>query len=243
MNIKLIVIIAVIVTAILFFGVALPANKTAEMTGSNLGENVGKAVGWVNGSVKGFTEGRSEGAEAGKAEGLSAKDTIAELEGTITQVGILEVLYADLKMHNVIAFGADGEETKDYSQATYCALYISKGTGVFSVDLNKMQVEAIGKNITISIPMPKVTIEPKGDAVKLSEFGKKNAGSTQNGVIGAVNSIKNVYSESKNTLENEDELMEMAKSSAQQQIRMLAENVCGNDKIIEIEFFEEGENS
>lgn len=146
-------------------------------------------------------------------------------------------------MHNVIAFGANGEKTKDYSQAAYCALYISKGKGVFSVDLNKMQVEIIGKNVEIKIPTPEVHITPIGDAVKLSEFGKKNAGSTQNGVIGAVNSIKNVYAESENTLENEDDLMETAKSSAMEQIRNLAENVCGNDKIIDIKFFEEGENS
>lgn len=204
---------------------------------TSIGTNAGKQLASTAGAFWGTIEGVTNAPEAysdGKQEGLSAKDTRVEiLEDIISSEGNkLEVLVAGISltdMHNV--------------SDKYHALYILSADVVFTIDMNEVSesVSEDGK-ITIELPNPEFKSVPNENKTeKLAERTNKFFnGSTKDGYDAYINSLKVIDKESVEALENHEELMSMAKDSAESQIKSLviASNINVNESDIEISFKE-----
>lgn len=105
----------------------------AKSIGNFLGESLGADVGKAMGSFEALTDYKEAYAD-GKEEGLSAKDTIAEVVNKIQELNKLEVLAASVKLNDIHSVGE--KEDPDY-----VALYLLKGNAVFSVDLSKAEIQ------------------------------------------------------------------------------------------------------
>ena len=175
-------------------------------------------------------EAMIKGYDAGKNEGLSAKDTEQVMKNTVEEVGKLEVLVANVKIpeyHSV---------AKKYE-----AMYLFRGSAVFTVDLSKAKFNVDDSKVLVLIPKP--TAEVKIDNKETERIKSRSAlffnGSTEEGLEAYLNTLKAIDQVSTDRISNFSELNEMAKEAAKSQLKEIIENISGNEKEITFSFIEE----
>ena len=226
-NLAVALAIVLIASVITFIFVVKPAADGAEEKGKSIGEASGQAVGAAVGSVKGATEGVKEGYDEGTREGLSAKDTVAEIantiESNIKNLGKLEVLVANVDLSTY-------HEVSD----KYGALYLARGSAVFTIDLNQVYVTYREGLISVVLPRPevKVTVDPAQTELLAEWQDKFFNGTDSEGFKSYFNSIMEINKDAKDQIENYSELMELASQSAISKIEEIAKASHGNKEII-----------
>ena len=130
-----IIVFALIVSAIIFM-----VSQIVQFTyaGTHSEETVFDAI------VKGYN--------AGKKEGLSAKDTELQMKNTVDEIGKLEVLVANVKIPEYHSVGQK-----------YAAMYLFRGSAVFTVDLTKANINVNDNNTDIQVLIPKPVAEVRID--------------------------------------------------------------------------------
>ena len=211
------VIITIAVVMLLLCG--LFCYRSAEI-GNAIGADAGKAAGRAIGSYKGVTEGIDSGFKAGKEEGLSAEDTTVEISHRIREVGNLEVLVANVEMPDYHEVGKK-----------YAALYLFRGSAVFSVDLSKASISRSEDNeVIILLPEPKAVVSINDSETELlAEYQQKFFnGSADDGFQAYLNSLRMIDTIAIEKVSNYEMLMKLARDSAKKQTEMLASGVCVN---------------
>ena len=200
----------------------------ADEIGNGIGAGAGKMTGLAVGSYKGVSKGLEEGAEAGKEAALNSEDTTVEISQTVQEVGNLEVLVANV-------------EIPDYHEVgnKYAALYLFRGSAVFSVDLGKASVsKSSDGEIIILLPEPKAVVNINDSETELlAEYQRKFFdGSADDGFQAYLNSLRLIDTISVDKVSNFEMLMDMAKASAKKQVLMLSKNVCVDCRQITVVF-------
>ena len=203
----------------------------SEDIGSSVGSGAGKAAGLAVGSYRGVTDGLERGASAGKDAGLSAEDTTVEIARTVREIGNLEVLVANV-------------EIPDYHEVgkKYAALYLFRGSAVFSVNLNDASIsKSDDGEVIILLPKPTAVVNINDSETELlAEYQRKFFnGNADDGFQAYLNTLKMIDSISLEKVSNYEMLMKMAESSAKKQVEMLSRSVCANCRQITILFREE----
>ncbi len=186
--------------------------------GTGIGTGAGKVTGIAVGSYKGVTEGLETGFSEGKAEGLSAEDITMDITRTVREVGNLQVLAANV-------------EIPDYHEVgeKYAALYLFRGSAVFSVDLTKASISRTAEGeVIILLPEPTAVVNINDSETELlAEYQRKFFnGSADDGFQAYLNTLRMIDSIAVDKVSNYDTLMDMAKDSARKQTEMLASGVC-----------------
>ena len=200
----------------------------SEEIGNGVGAGAGKVTGLAVGSYKGVTEGLEKGAQAGKEAGLKSDDMTAEISGTVKEVGNLEVLVANV-------------EIPDYHEVgkKYAALYLFRGSAVFSVDLGQASVSKTEDGeVIIVLPDPTAVVNINDSETELlAEYQRKFFnGNADDGFQAYLNSLRLIDTIAVEKVSNFDMLMSMARNAAKKQVQMLAQNVCANCSRITILF-------
>ena len=218
-----VVLLAILVIELVFFFTSvLPSRKTAEAAGQLVGASSGSIAGTAVGSVEGVTTGLAEGYAEGKEEGLSAKDTIVEIANTIesnvNELGRLEVLVANVDLTNYHEVGSK-----------YGALYLMRGSAVFTVDLSEAAVTYNESLVSIVLPQP--TAEIKFDPTEIERLSEWQRiffnGSDSEGFQSQLNSYTAPKNISETEVANYATLREFAAESARKQVEEIANAVCG----------------
>lgn len=200
----------------------------ADNIGNGIGSGAGKMTGLAAGSFRGVTEGLESGAKAGKDAGLNSDDMTVEISRTVKEVGNLEVLVANV-------------EIPDYHEVgkKYAALYLFRGSAVFSVDLMEASVSKTADGeVIILLPEPKAVVNINDSETELlAEYQRKFFnGSADDGFQAYLNSLRLIDQIALEKVSNYQMLMDMAKSSARKQVEMLSKNVCINCSRITVLF-------
>lgn len=215
--------------AVVAFSVAFPV--ISNIAGKAFGTTVGAAVG----SFQALTVDVPEAYNQGKEDGLSAADTRVELQDRLQEVGKLNVLAANAKIHNLNKVGSK-----------YEALYEFGADVIFSVDLSKARVLTGDGRVEILLPKPEVDVNIDSTRTKLVAVRQKGwfNGTTEDGITEYLNSINQIKQNAKDTLDDYDWLQSRAEQSAREQITSLAEFVAESGTRIEVRFIDEtaGEN-
>lgn len=187
--------------------------------GSSSGESFGKIAGTVVGTVEAAKDAQNAYIN-GKEEGLSAEDTKAYITNSFENVGNLEVLASSVTLTNVNSVGED-----------YKALYLLKGDAIFSVDLSNTQftIDTNNNKVIVYAEKPVVDIYINDmQTQKLATYQKKRwTGTSEEGYIQYMNSMKNAESEIREKVADYDALVESAISAEKQQIQFLVQSICG----------------
>lgn len=205
---------------------------------------ISSPAGIAIGSWKGVTDGLSDGYEAGEAAGLSAEDTTVTISNKIKQNEKLQVLLIDLKLSDLFTEGA----APIVGGPKYAALFLLRGTGVFTVDLAQSEVKPqFGSDgILIQIPSPEFTLYLDDSGIETLATYPKGwrlfDGSTAKGYTGWLNSRSQIDQRVQSELLGYDDLMASARASALKQVEQLAQSICGSRKSVTVQFFEEGDN-
>lgn len=213
-------IIPILAFALLIFTCAFFASQVVSFTkaGTHSEETVFDAI------VKGYN--------AGKKEGLSAKDTELQMKNTVDEIGKLEVLVANVKIPEYHSVGQK-----------YAAMYLFRGSAVFTVDLTKANINVNDNNTDIQVLIPKPVAEVRIDNKETERIIHRAAkifnGSTEDGLEAYLNTLKAVDQVSTERISNYSELSEMAKQAAKLQLQDIIKNICGNGKNITFSFIEE----
>ena len=216
------------VLLLLIFAAAVFFCVSASRFGATAGSASGTAVGLAVGSYRGVAEGISACAEAGTEAGLSAEDTTSVVKTELEETGRLQVLVAGVKLTDHHSVGND-----------YAALYILKGSAVFTVDLEQAAVSGDEKSgIDITCPEPEVTVFiDENETEKLAEYQRyRFAGSAEDGYKAYLNTMTASVEEVRQSVENYDALMEQAKAAAKTQIEALARSVRGGAAAVNVKF-------
>lgn len=216
------------VLLLLIFAAAVFFCASASRFGASAGSASGTAVGLAVGSYRGVMEGIAAGAEAGTEAGLSAGDTTAVVKTELEETGRLQVLVAGVKLTDHHSVGND-----------YAALYILKGSAVFTVDLEKATVTGDEKSgIDIMCPAPEVAVFiDENETEKLAEYQRHRfAGSAEDGYKAYLNTMTASVEEVRQSVENYDALMEQAKAAAKKQVEALAQSVRGDAAAVNVKF-------
>ena len=215
-----------IIAVAIFATTIVPLIGSATAVGQTVGVTSGNTAGMAVGSVEGVMQGVPSGYEKGKEEGLSAKDTVAEIataiENNAKGLGSLTVLVANVDLTTYHEVGGK-----------YGALYLSRGSAVFTIDLNKMNVTYKEGLISIVLPKPKaeITIDPS-ETEKIEEWQKKYFdGTDSEGFKAYLNTFKAMKSVSEDEIENYSVLQERATESAIKQVEEIANAARGNNDI------------
>ena len=150
--------------------------------GDSIGTGAGKMTGLAVGSYKGVATGLEQGALAGKESGLNAEDMTMEISRTVKNVGNLEVLVANV-------------EIPDYHEVgkKYAALYLFRGSAVFSVDLMQASVSKTPEGeVIIVLPEPTAVVNINDSETELlAEYQRKFFnGSADDGFQAYLNSLR-----------------------------------------------------
>ena len=216
-----------IAAAIFFVTSVLPLVKQATDLGQMTGEGSGQVAGWAVGSVEGATQGIPEGYQEGMEEGLSAKDTVAEIANTIESnvggLGRLEVLVANVDLTTYHEIGK-----------TYGALYLTRGSAVFTIDLSKATVTYREGLIAIVLPRPEVeiTIDPTETELLADWQRRFFNGTDEQGYLAGLNTFKAIKNVSESQVANYTELLELASLSAIKQVEEIGNAARGNTDIV-----------
>ncbi len=201
--------------------------KSAEI-GAGIGTGAGRVTGMAVGSYKGVTEGIENGISDGKAAGLSAEDVTMEISNTVREVGNLEVLVANV-------------EIPDYHEVgkKYAALYLFRGSAVFSVDMSRASISKTADGeVIILLPDPSAVVRINDSETELlAEYQRKFFnGSADDGFQAYLNSLRLIDSIALEKVSNYDVLMDLARASARKQTEMLASGVCVDCRKITVLF-------
>lgn len=192
-------------------------------------------VGIAVGSWEGVTEGLAQGYADGEAAGLSAEDTTVKIGTKLSQTGKLQVLLLELKLSDIYEEGSGPQ---------YAALLRLRGEGVFTVDLTQSHVVdgSAPDSIIIEIPHPEFEHYLDDSALEVITEYKAPAfdGATKNGYTGWLNTRNKLDEKIPSELLAYDALVERAKASAQKQVALLAQSICGSASSIEVCFIGEG---
>lgn len=213
--------------SILFFCIEIvPLIGSAEAAGQTVGEASGHTAGTAVGSVQGVTEGIPSGYEEGKDDGLSASDTEAKIATTIENnaksMRSISVLVANV---DITTYHEEGKK--------YGALYLSRGSAVFTIDLNEMNVTYKKGLVSIILPKPKaeIRIDPS-ETEKIVEWQREFFdGTDSEGFEAGLNSFKAIETVSEDKIANYSELQEQASVSAVKQVEEIANAARGNNDI------------
>lgn len=200
--------------------------------GENLGAEAGSLAGRAVGSLEGMTIGMEKGTAAGKAQGLSAEDTEADFSTKMKQMENLEVLIASVKLKDFHSIG---------NNVSYAALYIAKGTIVFSVDMSKANISKEGTTLFVELPLPVGQLYIDQQTIeKVGEYQRKYFnGSAEDGFDAYLNSMAKLQEASAETIKNYDELNDSAKEAAKNQVKLLATSSALSTDEVVITFKEE----
>lgn len=222
----LVLLVAVLLFTTVFVGYL---HHRAKIIGTSIGEANGKLVGVAIGSAKGVTVGTQEGKKAGEEAGLSAKDTVVDIKGSMKALGKLEVLVAGVSLKNINKIGD-----------AYKALYIINGDAVFSVNMSEAEISFSqgGKDIDITIPEPELELYlDQNSTEKLAESQKFSLTvSAMDGLVAYLNSMTQTVQKVKETMVNYDSLFCDAKESAKRQVEQLAATICGENYVVHVQF-------
>ncbi len=221
---KLLILVIALAVCALSVGLFLNAEEVGKAVGSTAGSSVGKAVG----SFEGVTKGLGAGYESGKAEGLSAEDTEAEVMTAVQELGNLRVLVANVDIPNYHELGKK-----------YAALYLFRGSAVFSVDLTKAVITRSADGaVTVTLPEPTAKVSINDSETKLlAEYQAAFFnGSAEDGFEAYLNTLKAVDNIALEEVSNYENLLTMARDSAKKQVRRVTESVCVNCGTVTVEF-------
>ncbi len=224
-----IVMTLVIVIAVCVLCVVLCLNS--DKIGAKVGAAAGKAVGMAVGSFDGVTEGLSTGYQDGKAEGLSAKDTEAEVKTKVHELGNLRVLAANVEITNHHEIGKKGS-----------ALDVYCGSAVFSVDLTQAEITRTADGeVTVILPEPTADVNIDISRTKrLAEYQSTFFnGSAGDGIDAILNTLKMIDSIALEEVSNYETLLTRARESARKQVKQVSESVCVNCSNVAVIFPDE----
>lgn len=225
---------AVAVLILMLLGMfIMPAYRAARDTGSAFGTSVGTVTGTAIGSFDGITKGLSEGYEQGKIDGINAEDVtivLEDIKDELGDMGKLEVMVATASFRDMSSIGS-----------SYAALYLLRGRVIFAVDLNRANFSILSNNdIMIQLPLPECEIEiDDSETEKVAEYQKHFfTGSTEAGFTGFLNTLTQIKTLSKDYIDGYEALQEQAENAAKQQVKLLAESICGAGKSVSVSFKE-----
>lgn len=225
---------AVAVLILMLLGMfIMPAYRAARDTGSAFGTSVGTVTGTAIGSFDGITKGLSEGYEQGKTDGINAEDVnivLEDIKDELGEMGKLEVMVATASFKDISSIGS-----------SYAALYLLRGRVIFTVDLNKAEFGILSDNgIMIQLPLPECEIEiDDSETEKVAEYQKHFfTGSTEAGFTGFLNTLTQIKTLSRDYIDGYEALQEQAENAAKQQVKLLAESICGSGKSVSVSFKE-----
>ncbi len=192
----------------------------------------GELVGVANGSVDGLIVELPQGYGDGVEEGLSAKDTVVELQLTVRDVGKLEVLSADFKAHKKVSVGD-----------VYSSLKVHGGEIIFTVDLAKAVIQENGSGELVAVlPLPVADIYiDDAQTELLGEWSKyQNSGSAESGYEAASNERNNIIANAEHEIVGYADMMQSAKNSAIKSVQLILESVSISDRAVTVVFEGEG---
>ena len=162
-------------------------------------------------------------------------EKIESVVGSFPREGLLEVLSASVELNTSIL---KGEKT----DANYFTLYSTPGTAVYSVDLGKIEIDCIeiSKKVLIGIPTPDLRLYVEEDGGEKTFEYQKNSytGSAQKGYETFIESRAVSYDDMLSSIQNNQELMDMAKESAKTQVTNLSLSMLPNDYSVNIYFLD-----
>ena len=186
----------------------------------------------VSGYVVGLFDAVSDAPRVyldGKNEGLSAEDTKANVTTEFSNTGKLEVLVSGVTITDLHKY-AD----------KYAGLYVSKGYAVFSVNLSSAEVSVNDKSINITVDEPECEVfVDELSTRKIAEWTHQLwDGSEDDGYFAYLNSWNKTKEELANAIDGYDDLMTLAKNSAEKQIPTIIGSMLSSGKTINIQFRE-----
>lgn len=186
--------------------------------GAGIGSGAGKLTGIAVGSYRGVTEGLESGMSDGRAAGLNADDITMDITRAVREVGNLQVLAANV-------------EIPDYHEVgkKYAALYLFRGSAVFSVDLSRASISKTAEGeVIILLPEPTAVVNINDSETELlAEYQRTFFnGSADDGFQAYLNTLRSIDAIALDKVSNYDVLMDMARDSARKQTEMLASGVC-----------------
>ena len=227
------VIFAVIFTVLLciLIFIVIPAVNQAKKATDLFGTTTGSAAGAVGGAAQvilDIDEIRNDAVD----DATDAEDTKTDFVSQLNSDGKLEVLTANVTVHNV---ETDGK--------TYAKLSVKPGTAYFAVDLSSLSkdnVKVEDNKITITLPEPEVELKfDTQNTETIAEY--KNNDLIDNLLVSNDLGIKaHTASEIKTKEDAEKEilnyrfLVESAKASAESQITQLCKIVNGDSYNVQI---------
>ena len=157
-------------------------------------------------------------------------EKIESVVGSFPREGMLEVLSASVELNTSIL---KGEKT----DAKYFTLYSTPGT-----DLGKIEIDCIeiSKKVLIGIPTPDLRLYVDEDGGEKTFEYQKNSftGSAQEGYETFIESRAVSYDDMLASIQNNQELMDMAKESAKTQVTNLSLSMLPNDYSVNIYFLD-----
>ncbi|MBD5523667.1 MAG: DUF4230 domain-containing protein [Lachnospiraceae bacterium] len=185
-------------------------------------------MGKVMGSLAAMADFQEAFAE-GKNEGLSAKDTTAEIANKIQDIKRLEVMVASVKITDMHSIGDD-----------YAALYLQKGDVVVTVDLSMAEIVKEEDVLHITIPEPEIEfINDHNETQKVAEYQKHFfSGNTEAGYDAFINTMAEVGEKVERKLNEDDAFMKEVKESARKQVTQLAKSVSLSEHGVKVDFQE-----
>ena len=218
---------AVLILLAVFFLYALPTYRNAPVVGEKLGTTVGSSVGTAIGSFNGITRGISAGTKDGREDGLSAKDTtvvVEDIKQATSEIGKLEILVAQVKLTNFHTVGDN-----------YTALYFLRGDAIFTVDMGQATITAeTDDEISILLPSPEMDLYISNqETEKVAEYQRSFFNrNTEDGFTAYLNSLNQMIENAEESIANYASLMEQARTAAINQVRRLASEICGSDRVL-----------
>ena len=215
-------------TIFLFFIAALVLRFAAPSIGAAIGTSTGTIVGKAIGSFR-VGEAIKAGIKGGKDAGLSAEDTMADVKTNLVEMRQLQVLTAGVKITDFHTLGED-----------YAALYVLKGSAIFTIDLKPVTVDYddVNSSMVINIPKPQMEVYiDVSETEKLAEYQKhKFTGSAEDGAKAYLNTIEQSEEKIRESISNYDSLMEQAETAAQKQIEAFVHAVRGSALSVTVSF-------
>ena len=207
-------VVAIVLAIVIAFVVLLYAHNLLSKVGSSVGFGLGKVVGSATGSFEGITQGVAKGKEDGRIDGMNQNEISLDIQSSISSIGKLEVLAADVSLTIDSSLGN-----------TYRELSIISGDAVFTLDLSKVDVKLSqdATRITITLPEPEMQLFlDQKSMTTLASIQKIDLSvSTEDIINSKINAMAKSVTEARNSIANYDSLLKIAKDSAELQIRQL----------------------
>ena len=154
---------------------------------------------------------------------------------TFPREGRLEVLSASVEINTSILKG-------EKNNADYFYIYTSPGTAIYSVDLSKIEIDYIidSNKVLIGIPNPDfVLYVNEEDGEKVFEYQKHNwTGTAEDGYNTFIETKTVSYNDMVEAMNNNQELIEMAKESAKSQITNISKSMLPDNCTINTYFLD-----